>query len=327
MTRLLRSWREQVLSEGQWQAHRHEGYRVVAVDTTGFSRPRLSGWLGRVYQGLAGKALKGIGFGLIAEVGSAQQQRQGSPVTQRLALPKKLLRSKNEQSCEKELKGRTLAWLAEHLKEDEIAVLDAGFKLAELAQAGVARYVVRQASNCTARRKQLPSYKGRGAKPKYGERIRPLARKYQGRELAASIADEMTSFEIEGRLIQVHLWHGLVRSDQHVLAAQQTFSLLVFFDPLYQQPLVLAVTLPLRPESVFSLYQDRWAVEQLPLAAKQMLGLKRAFVFNPEAVYRLPELALLTGNILTYLAVTLPAIPSGFWDVSPKKHPVACVGL
>ena len=68
-------------------------------------------------------------------------------------------------------------------------------------------------------------------------------------------------------------------------------------------------------------------VEQLPLAAKQMLGLKRAFVFNPEAVYRLPELALLTGNILTYLAVTLPAIPSGFWDVSPKKHPVACVGL
>ena len=50
-----------------------------------------------------------------------------------------------------------------------------------------------------------------------------------------------------------------------------------------------------------------------------MLGLKRAFVFNPEAVHRLPELALLTGNILTYLAVTLLAIPSGFWTLSQKN--------
>ena len=235
VTRLLRSWREQVKSEGRWQAHSYEGYKAVVVDITGFYRPRLQGWLG--------KALRGVAFGMVAEVGSVQQQR--------LALPKKLLRSRNEPRCEKELKGRTLAWLAKHLKDDELAVLDAGFKLTELAHAGVARYVLRQVSNCTARRKQLPSCKGRGARPKYGELVRPLARRRKANSLKASQPDEVTDIEIEGRSIRVHLWHGLVRSDQHVLAARQTFSLFAFFDPLYQQPLVLAVSLPLTPESVF----------------------------------------------------------------------------
>jgi len=318
LTKLLRSWREQVLNEGQWQVHSYEGYRAVAVDTTGFYRPRLTSWLGKAYCGLSGKALRGVALGMVAEVGSVEAQR--------LALPKKLLCSRNERSCEKELKGRTLAWLAEHLEDDEVAVLDAGFKLAELAHAGVARYVVRQASNCTARRNYLPSYKGRGAKPKWGERVRPLSRSRKGNALAASPPDEVSDFDHEGRVIRVHLWHELVRAEQKVSASHSTYSLLVFFDPLYQQPLVLAVGLPLTPKSVFSLYQDRWAVEQLPLAAKQMLGLKRAFVFNPEAVFRLPELALLTGNILSYLAATLPAIPSGFWDISPKKLPVVCAG-
>ena len=77
---------------------------------------------------------------------------------------------------------------------------------------------------------------------------------------------------------------------------------------------------------MFLLYRERWPVEQLPLAAKQMLGLQRAFVFHPESVYRLPELALLTGNILSYLAATLPPIPTGFWDTHPKKHRVAYAG-
>ena len=58
-----------------------------------------------------------------------------------------------------------------------------------------------------------------------------------------------------------------------------------------------------------------------PLVAKQLLGLTRAFVFTPDSVWRFPELALLAGNILTYLAATLPAIPSGFWDLAPKKTP------
>jgi len=82
----------------------------------------------------------------------------------------------------------------------------------------------------------------------------------------------------------------------------------------------------LKPESTFALYLDRWPVEQVPLAAKQMIGLNRQFVFAPDSCLRLPELALLAGNILTYLAAVLPPMPTGFWDQHPKKHQAACAG-
>jgi hypothetical protein len=66
---------------------------------------------------------------------------------------------------------------------------------------------------------------------------------------------------------------------------------------------------------------DRWPVEQLPLSAKQMVGAHRQFVHNPESVQRLPELALLAGSILSFLAATFPAMPTGFWDRKPKRTP------
>jgi hypothetical protein len=50
------------------------------------------------------------------------------------------------------------------------------------------------------------------------------------------------------------------------------------------------------------------------LAAKQMLGAHRAFVFGGESRHRLPELALLAGNVLTYVAATSVAVATGFWD-------------
>ena len=49
-----------------------------------------------------------------------------------------------------------------------------------------------------------------------------------------------------------------------------------------------------------------------------MLGGARQFVFAPESCQRLPELNLLSGAIVTYLAATLPAVPTGFWDRHPK---------
>ena len=69
------------------------------------------------------------------------------------------------------------------------------------------------------------------------------------------------------------------------------------------------------------LYRDRWPVEQVPSAGKQMLGGARQFVFAPESCQRLPELNLLAGAIVTYLAATLPAVPTGFWDRNPKPTP------
>ena len=49
-----------------------------------------------------------------------------------------------------------------------------------------------------------------------------------------------------------------------------------------------------------------------------MLGAARQFVFAPESRQRLPDLALVAGAILMYIAATQPAIPTGFWDRAPK---------
>jgi hypothetical protein len=45
-----------------------------------------------------------------------------------------------------------------------------------------------------------------------------------------------------------------------------------------------------------------------------MLGTDRAWVFGQESRYRLPELALLVGNLLSYVAATQAAVPAEFWD-------------
>jgi hypothetical protein len=85
-------------------------------------------------------------------------------------------------------------------------------------------------------------------------------------------------------------------------------------DPRYQEPLVLVATLPVSAHALWCLDRDRWPVEQVPLAAKQMVGAHRACVFSDESRYRLPELALLAGNVLAYVAATSAAVATGFWD-------------
>ena len=55
-------------------------------------------------------------------------------------------------------------------------------------------------------------------------------------------------------------------------------------------------------------YRDRWPVEQIPLAAKQMVGAHRQFVHARESIQRLPERALLAGSLLSFLAATAPAV-------------------
>ena len=318
ITRLLTAWREHVFEEEQWKAHTYEGYRPISVDITSFHRPKLANWIGKMYQGLTGKSVKGIGIGIIADVGSVEEKR--------VAIPRKLVRSKNEEGSEKKLQLGILKWVAEHQAEDEVSIYDAGFKLADLHQTGVKAFVVRQSANSTARRNYLPNYKGKGRRPQFGELIRPLARSYKGKTIAASLPDVENTFTFKERNITVHSWSNLVRTDQKA-GQTVTFNIFAFFDPFYINPLVLAVDITLSAWATYFFYKDRWPVEQPPLVTKQLLGCKRAFVHNPESIFRLPELALITGNILTYLAATSPTIPSGFWDRNPKKHQVAFAGL
>ena len=93
------------------------------------------------------------------------------------------------------------------------------------------------------------------------------------------------------------------------------------YDPAYTSPWLLATPLKLKAATVKAMYQDRWPVEQIPLAAKQMVGAHRQFVHADESIQRLPELALLAGSILSFLAATAPLAPTGFWDRQPKRTP------
>jgi hypothetical protein len=98
-----------------------------------------------------------------------------------------------------------------------------------------------------------------------------------------------------------------------------TFSTALIRDPRFDEPLLLTTSLPLTGAPLQAFYLDRWPVEGLPLTAKQMLGAARQFVFAPESRQRLPELTLVAGAILMYIAATQPAIPTGFWDRAPKS--------
>ena len=68
-------WRTYVLAEGQWFSHRYEGYCPVAVDWTAIWRFKLKGWSGKLFNGLLGRAVHGVGFGLICQVGQVDGQR------------------------------------------------------------------------------------------------------------------------------------------------------------------------------------------------------------------------------------------------------------
>jgi hypothetical protein len=240
---------------------------------------------------------------------------------QRVPLLKSLVRTDPKDPSDTKLVRRLLRQVGQQLAPDEVALFDAGFKLAALQAAEIERGVVRLAANVTARRNEPASYRGRGRRPVYGLLVRPLARTYKGRTIAATRPDFTDEFEYEGRPIKVKGWYDLILPGVVPDPTNQTFHIYVFEDPLYDQPLVLGATLRLRPATSFSLYQDRWPVEQVPLAAKHMVGAHRQFVFAYQSCQRWPELALIVGGILTYLAAALPPIPTGFWDKQPKATP------
>lgn len=309
---LLSSWQVYVKSQNEWQENRYGGYRVISIDLTGFWRPKLQGWVGKHYHSLCGKALPAVVFGVIVTAGQIREKR--------VPLLNAIVRCEAEQS-ESVFWTELLEQVARDQQPGDAHAIDAGVKLREIHAAGLKAYVLRMQANCTARRNKLRAYKGRGAPPKYGELIRPAARKRKGKLLAASQPDATAEFIFDGETIKVSFWKELVLPGTEPSADAKTSDIYVFVDPRYKKPLILATDLKLDPESIFCIYRDRWTVEQPPLAAKQMIGLHRQFVFAPETCFRLPELALLAGSILSYTAAVLPPIPTGFWDRKPQATP------
>jgi hypothetical protein len=273
ISELVGRWRAIVLREGRWQPREYAGYQPLAVDITAFWRPQLKGWAGKFFYRLANRAIKGVGFGVITQVGQVDGQR--------IPLLKRIIRVKRLEMSEADLKAAILRQVATYLAEKEVWVHDAGVELAEVQTAAIPRYVIRLALNVTGRRNYLPPPQKRGRPAEYGVKVRPLPRQRLERKIEATPPDECNQFQFQGRTIQVQGWHGLIRADQKVADAGDTFTIWVFHDPLYDKPMVLGTNLEAQAETVYRLYIDRWPVEQPPLVAKQMLGLHRQFVFSP----------------------------------------------
>jgi hypothetical protein len=202
------------------------------------------------------------------------------------------------------------------MEPTDILVVDRGFGVAAVQAATVDRALVRLPQNFTARRRTPPAYGGRGRPPTRGTLVRPLARTYRGRTIAATPPEAVTTWTEDGTPLRAETWTDLVLPDADAAAA--SFRVIAIHDPRHPTPLLLASSVALTPQAARALYADRWPVEQLPLAAKQLLGAERSFVSAPETCQRLPEMALVAGAILSYLAATTSLCATGFWDRRPQ---------
>ena len=315
ISELMVAWERYMRQQQRWQPYEYEGYQAVAVDITPFWRPKLQGLRSKYYHTLAEKALPAIILGLAATIGQVNGKR--------LALPRAMVRVRRQSPSEGQLKTDLLAWAGRQLTFLEILLVDAGFKLKQCHQAQVPSYVIRLPKNFTARRNWLAYQPGkRGVKPTYGPRVRPLARTYKGKPTAATAPDATVSWPLPaGQTVTATIWYDLVRADVTPCPQADLFDVLALADPRYDKPLLIATNLKRRPQTLHRLYADRWPVEQLPLAGKQMVGAHRQFVFAAESCQRLPELVLLAGSILSALAALHPTIPTGFWDRQPQPTP------
>jgi hypothetical protein len=262
---LLARWRQWVAAEGAWQPRVHGGYRPVVADLVGFFRPRLQDCPTTHYSSAAGKALPAVPLAMLVRIGTVGSQRR--------PLPLALLRADPADPSERPLQQRLLAQAVALLAPEEALIVDGGFPPAQLQAAKVPRFVVRGATNFTARRATLPEKQHRGRPPEYGAIVRPLPRQRKGKEIPATPPDREECFLYQDCLIRVQIWEHLVLADAKPGAP--TFTCLVFRDPRYREPLLLITNLTAGSAVIYALYRDRWPVEQWPLAAQQMIGAAR----------------------------------------------------
>lgn len=302
----------------------------MAIDLTGFWRPHLKNCPSTHYQSVAGRALPAIPLGLVARIGKIKSQRYAVPLALVRAEP---------HTTDAHHNALLVAEARRHCSHQDIVVADAGFPVALLLQSDLPHFLVRDAINSTYRRKQIVQ-KGRGRYSTKGELIRPLQRMHKTTTLAASSPDVVETWKEKKRVVTAEIWRDVVlnnaqnmaRSDnfkelvgaeklhyiEQCTTALRSLSVFVIRDPRYKTPLLLVSSDPLSAVDAYHLYKSRWGIENLPLVAKQMIGMTRQFVHEPETCQRLPELGIISAAILAYAAATTDPIPTGFWDRAPK---------
>jgi hypothetical protein len=322
---LMDKVQEIVQAEGNWQPIRAQGYRIMPVDFTAYRRTAVKKLKAKAYVSDANRAVSAVPIGMIASVGEVNGQR--------VALLKNAVLADltvNENCKQKE---QLYKQVATELDTDELAVFDAGFKLAEATAANIQRCLIRLAKNCTfgktaGRIPERTSEKGRPPSQYQAEIVRPLARQHGGNTLPATEADETyTMMDESGREIEVQIWHKLYFLERHLsgLTSQRKkhqlrhmpLKVMAIYDPDFDDPLLVGTPLlSLEPEAACKVYVSRWPVEGLPQTGKYLLsgGTGTHYVHHPTAMQRLPTLSLIFGSLLKYVAATLPPFRTGFWD-------------
>ena len=322
---LIDKLQEIVQTEGHWQPIRAGGYRITPVDGTAYRRTAVKKLKAKAYVADANRAVSAVPIGMIASVGQVNGQR--------VALLKNVVLADLKVNESVSHKKRLCQQVVTELAEDELAVLDAGFNLVDLAQAGIERCLIRLAKNCTFGKTagQIPertSTKGRPPSQYQAEIVRPLARQHGEKTLLATKADEICKMTDEnGRKLTAHVWHKVYFLERHLSDIEDErqkqklrhmpLKVIAIYDPNYDDPLLVGTPLlSLEPSAAHKIYVTRWPIEGLPQTGKYLLsgGGGTHYLHHLTAMQRLPVLSLIFGSLLKYVAATLPPFRTGFWD-------------
>lgn len=322
---LLKELHEEVIAEGRWQAMTVDGYRVKALDTVGFFRPKLKGCRTKHYDSQANRALPAMGFGILADIGKVGEQ----PVS----MSRQIVRATGRASSEEGLMAHLARETSALLNEQDLTTADRKFSPLKMLHGGHKRLVLRRPKNMTMRRAAPPAYKGVGRKPTRGDVVRPLPRTHDGKLIPATPPDAAQQWKHtevkdgQPREITLHakVWSNLRLPPQKnwtktetQLAQRTAWTVITVKHPDFKEPLVILLNMDLSPQHAYQVVRGRWGIEQPPLIAKQLLGTHRQFVHAKDMCFRLPELSLLAAGILVHVAATQPAQPTGWWDRHPQ---------
>lgn len=216
---LISNWREYVEQGEKWQLKTYEGWHVMAADAVVFPRPKLKSWVGKLYRGTFGKAVKAVGIGVITDIGHYSGER--------VPLVRKLVRSQNSEESGKQLNQDMLKAVARSMGSNSVVVHDAGATIKDIRTAKIKNFVLRFSGNCVVRRSILPE--NPHGNRQYGDEIRPLARTRKGVLIeSTNDHDFETSFEWEGRIIRAICWRDVVGRGDKVADGANQYDVWVF---------------------------------------------------------------------------------------------------
>lgn len=321
---LLDKLREIVEEEDNWKPIIVQGYRVVPVDFTAYRRAAVEKLKSTAYFSDTNRAVPAVPVGMIGTVGEVNGQR--------IALLKNVVVTDVKTNDNVADKKELYRQVEKCLEEDEIGVLDAGFKLVEAAEAGIERCVIRLATNCTFGKTagEIPERtSAKGATPTQykAEIIRPLERTHGKNRIPANPADKICTITDEsGQEMETHIWNELYFLERHLKKVKESkkkdlrqmpIKVMAIYHPAYDNPLLIGTfVLSLESAAGYKIYATRWPIEGLPQTGKYILsgGGGTHYVHHPTAMQRLPTLSLIFGSLLKYVAATLPPFRTGFWD-------------